>query len=225
LNVFIDIETIPAQARINEAKRAAAAKVKPPGAMKKAETIAKWNAEQRPAAEAEAWHKTALNGAWGEIVCICWATDTSPVRSAYRATAAYSEGELLARFFAAMTDLRAMSNGREITWVGHNVTGFDLRFIWQRAIVLGVRPSIKLRQDAKPWGDMVFDTMAQWSGRDFIKLTDLCAALSIDVGHEDTIDGSQVWEFFEAGDIKTVLTHCIADVERVRKVHKRMTFG
>lgn len=220
--VYLDIETIPSQR--NESRERAASKVAPPGNITKPETLQKWNEEKRPALEEQEWAKTSLDGGWGEIACICWAVSNEAVQEATRPTLEDSEGGALAFFFDSIVEAQDASHGRYPTWVGHNITGFDLRFLWQRSVVLGINP-IKLNHDATPWSGKVVDTMRTWAGtRGFTKLTDLCEALRIDVGFEDTIDGSQVWETYKKGDFQTVLNHCRADVERVRQVHKRMMF-
>jgi len=221
MDVFVDVETIPSQR--NEAKERAAARVSPPGNISKAETIAKWEAETRPGKEEEEWKRSALDGGWGELCCICWAVDDGPVLQSCRPSLEDSEKHMLATFLGAISDEQEQQRGRPITWIGHNITGFDLRFLWQRAVVLGIKPPIKLQQDATPWSGKVIDTMHTWAGnRGSIKLTDLCAALRIDVGHDDTIDGSMVWDEYKAGRFYTVLHHCRADVERVREVYRRM---
>lgn len=221
---YLDIETIPSQR--NEAKARAAARVTPPGNISKAESIAKWEAEKRPALEEEQWRKTSFDGGWGEIVCICWAVMDGPVREATRPTLGDSEADCLASFFAGVLDDCRAYNGRPITWVGHNLAGFDLRFLWQRAVVLGVPPPVKMRHNATPWSGVIVDTMHEWAGtRGSVKLTELCEILRIDVGHEDTIDGSQVWDEYQAGRFDTILSHCRADVERTRAVHQRMLFA
>ena len=69
--LFIDIETIPAQG--DEAKARIASSIKPPGAMKKADTIAAWEKDQKPQAIEEAIAKSGLNGAYGHVCCIGWA--------------------------------------------------------------------------------------------------------------------------------------------------------
>ena len=40
----------------------------------------------------------------------------------------------------------------------------------------------------------------------------------------EEIDGSKVWDFVQAGRIDEVAEYCEADVERVRQVHRRLTF-
>jgi predicted PolB exonuclease-like 3'-5' exonuclease len=67
---------------------------------------------------------------------------------------------------------------------------------------------------------------AGWGGR--ISLDALCKALDIptkgtELDGED-IDGSKVWDFVQAGRVSDVATYCMADVERVRTVYKRMNF-
>ena len=62
---YIDIETIPTQSA--ETRARIADTVKPPATMKKAETIAAWEAEQKPVAVEEAISKTGLKGAYGHI--------------------------------------------------------------------------------------------------------------------------------------------------------------
>ena len=47
MKIYLDIETIPGQSP--ELKTEIAATIKPPGSMKKAETIARWEAEEKPA--------------------------------------------------------------------------------------------------------------------------------------------------------------------------------
>lgn len=221
--VYLDIETIPSQR--NEAKARAAARVSPPGNISKAETLVKWEAEKRPALEYAEWEKTALDGGWGELACICWAIGDGPVQEATRPTIADSEADVLSAFFSSIQSAQESHNGRLPHFVGHNLAGFDLRFLWQRAVVLEVPPPFKMRQDATAWSGVLTDTMHLWAGtRGFVKLPELCEALRVDVGHEDTIDGSKVWECYKAGDFATVLAHCRADVERVRAVHRRMTF-
>jgi len=222
MHVYLDCETIPSQR--NEAKARAAARVSPPGNISKAETIAKWEAEKRPGLEDEEWRKSSFDGGWGECVCICWAVLDEEVSAATRPTIADSEADMLRTFFGSMEGAQIRHHGRPITWVGHNI-GFDLRFLFQRAVVLGVQPSVQLRQDATPWSGKVVDTMHEWAGtRGSVKLVDLCAALRIDVGHEDTITGAEVWDTYKAGNFDVVLRHCRADVERVRAVHRRLLF-
>lgn len=67
---------------------------------------------------------------------------------------------------------------------------------------------------------------AGWGGR--VALDRLCAALGLpEKGSEigEDIDGAKVWDFVRAGRIEEVAAYCRADVERVRAIHQRLTFG
>jgi len=225
--LFLDIETIPGQA--SWVREEIARTIKHPGQMKKAETIAKWKIEQKPAAIDAAWEKTGLSGALGEIICISWALDDRPVKTVRRDLGG-SEAVLLADFFKQLeNDLLEGSNlsvhPSVPMWVGHNITGFDLRFLWQRCIVNKVKPRVEIPVSAKPWDSSVFDTITEWAGFKSSgggSLTAVCKALGIE--DNDTIDGSQVWENVKAGNVDIVVSHCEMDVEKVRQVHKRLTF-
>jgi hypothetical protein len=145
-------------------------------------------------------------------------------------TSLASEGWLLDAFLRDMRNL-PMADHLNLLWVGHNVCDFDLRFIFQRAVIHGKRPPHHI-----PFGhrsgyrdSRVYDTMIEWCGtRDRVGLDKLCRVLGISgKGSEigDEIDGSKVWEFVQAGRIADVATYCGGDVERVREVYRRMTFN
>jgi len=213
--LYLDIETIPAQSE--EVRARIAESIKPPGSMKKAETIAQWEKEQKPAAVEEAIAKTALNGAYGHICCIGFAFDDEATDS-YTAFGFHEEGYAIGNFF----DRTGSRIGNRFpTIVGHNVSGFDIRFIWQRCIALGIRAPAWLPRDPKPWGNDVFDTMTAWAGsRDTISMDNLCAALGLPGKGE--IDGSMVGKLFAEGRHEEIAEYCRADVERTRAIHRKM---
>lgn len=214
--VYLDIETIPAQT--DEAKARIAATVKPPAQMKKADTIAAWEKEQKPAAVEEAIAKSGLNAAFGHICCIGWGKDNGDIITRYVVPGYADERDLLELFFHETNE--AIGNGFPVI-VGHNVVGFDIRFIWQRAMVLGVRVPNWFPRDPKPWDASVFDTMTAWAGaRDTISMDNLCAALGLP-GKGD-VDGSMVGQMFADGRYEDIAAYCRDDVERTRAIHRKM---
>lgn len=215
--LYLDIETIPAQSE--EAKARIAANVKPPAQMKKAETIATWEKDQKAEAVAEAISKTGLNGAYGHICCIGFAIDDEPVESyIMRGYSSVEEGMVIGSFFATVA---ASIRNRVPMIIGHNVANFDIRFIIQRSIALGIRIPGWFPLNAKPWGNDVFDTQTAWAGvKDTISLDNLCAALGLP-GKGD-IDGSMVGQMFADGRHDEIATYCRDDVERTRAVHRKM---
>lgn len=215
-NLYIDIETIPTRS-VTVANRISA-NVKPPGTLKKADTIAAWEKDQKPAAVEEAIDKTALNGAYGHICCFGFAVDDGDVSSLSWPLNVGSEERAIRGFFDIVGE--AIGN-RFPTIVGHNVAEFDIRFIWQRCIVLGIRVPAWLPRDPKPWGNEVVDTMAAWAGaRNTISMDNLCFALGVP-GKGD-IDGSMIGKLFDDGRHKEIAAYCRDDVERTRAIHKKM---
>ena len=225
MNLYLDIETIPGQAPW--IREEVARTVKHPGQMKKAETIANWEKTQKSAAIDKEWLKTGLIGTLGEIICMSWAIDDGKVQSVRRALSS-PEAPMLAEFFKLLEpQILGHSSKQQVptTWIGHNVTSFDLRFLWQRCVIGSVKPTVIIPINVKPWEGAVYDTFTEWAGyrsNGGSSLTAICKALGIP--DEDTIDGSQVWEYVSKGDIDTVVKHCEIDIHKVRLVHKRLTF-
>lgn len=250
MRVFTDIETIPGQnPKLREEIAAQFSGVplyeepRCPRNIKKPETIREWelntfpglreaalqkykdDVAKRETAIEEAWRKTGLYGDQGEIVCVGWAIEDAEPHVLSRGLNG-SEAELIQLFF---TTIYKQLNKRHPSWVGHNVS-FDLRFLFHRAVILGIKPCINLHIDAKPWSEQVQDTMVMWAGmRDKISLDRICKALGIQTKGEDLpdgeyIDGSLVWEFVKRGEIEKVAAYCKADVIRCREVYKRINF-
>jgi hypothetical protein len=242
MNLFLDIETIPAQRpdvleEIRAAEKvkldAALSAVKPPGNYKKQETIDEWLATEAPKIASgllasfeetveDCYRKTGLDGAFGQVCVIGWALDADQPAAA----ADMDEGALLRRFFAELREIPS-NEVFQTTVVGHNVANFDLRFLTQRSIVRGIRPHpvIARAAQAKPWEqEKVYDTMLQWAGvGGRISLDKLCKALSVPSPKGD-LDGSKVWDYVRDGRIDEVLDYCMQDVAAVRSVWQRMTF-
>ena len=86
MNVFIDIETIPAQPE-DKAKQLIAESISAPKTMSKAETIQAWHdgegkyAGEKEKAIEEKYRKTALDGTTGEIISIAYAIENDETQS------------------------------------------------------------------------------------------------------------------------------------------------
>lgn len=209
--VFLDIETIPSQspALLDKLR----AEVKAPGNLKKADSIDAWLAENRDRAAAEALAKTSFDPAHGHICTIAWAIDGNEPQVVH-AFDVEQEASVLHAFFAAI------DTHHRKTFVGHYISGFDLRFVLCRAVVLGVPIPACIPRDPKPWDGRVFDTMTAWAGaRGSISLDALCEALGVE--GKDGFDGSMIADAWAAGEHARIAEYCAADVERVRAVWKR----
>lgn len=213
--LYIDLETIPAQD--DNAKSRVASTVKPPAQMKKADTIKAWEENDKPQAVADAIAKTSFNGAYGHVCCIGWAFDDDEPSTIIWPLDVESEAATI-HMFKSIAEQR-------VTFapviVGHNVVNFDIRFLWQRAMVLGIRMPAWFPRDPKPWSGDVFDTMTAFAGaRDTISMDNLCAALGIP--GKDDMDGSMVAEAWANGEYARIASYCADDIRRTRAIHKKM---
>lgn len=236
MNIYLDIETTPAQSpdAIAELKRQAEeekAAIKAPSNYKDDAKIAEYIAGKHveiDAAAEERYRKTSFDGAAGQICVIGVAFDDEEPETLWSEDWNCDEYEVISDFYKMLNSRFEPSRDRRPVFIGHNIVGFDLRFLFQRSVMLGIRPPIWMPVNPKPWDDSVFDTMTAWSGfGNRVSLDKLCRALGVatkgsEIGEE--IDGSKVWDFVKAGRIKDVAKYCAADVERTRQVHRRLTF-
>ena len=216
MNLYLDIETIPSQSP--EVHARIAETIKPPATHKKAETIAAWEQNEKPQAIKEAIAKTALDGSVGHICNIGVLSEKG--YWPYRVQDLEQEASLLRLFAHDLAKLADEAAYFSPTIVGHNVINFDIRFLWQRAIILGVRMPAWFPRDPKPWGNDVFDTMLSWDPKKFISMDNL--ALSLGMEGKGDIDGSMIGDLWAAGEFDKIASYCRADVERTRKIHHRM---
>jgi len=215
MNLYFDIETIPTQ---NAEFIADIAKgIKPPATMKKAETIAEWEKNDKQSAIDDAVGKTSFDGAYGSIICIGYAIDDGEVISLTNA----SEGEILCSFFNALD--AANPRNLDVTVIGHNVAEFDLKFLFKRCVVLDIKPPKYLPFKAKSWDKTIFDTMTEFAGyKDRISLDKLCKVLGIESNNTHT--GADVYPMYKEGKIAEIASYCADDVSITREVYKRLNF-
>lgn len=212
---YIDIETIPTDR--TDVIESFAAQVKPPATYKKPESIAQWMAENIDS-EVESMHrKTALDGAFGQVCVIGFAIDDDAPDAVFEG----SEADILNRFSKLLEILQC--DRYTTQFIGHNITGFDLRFLVQRYMVnrIPVPNVLRSAANAKPWeSEKAFDTMVQWSGvGNRISLDKLCKALYIPTPKGD-LDGSKVWDYVIDGKLNEVVEYCKRDIEATREIHR-----
>jgi len=132
----------------------------------------------------------------------------------------HTERQLLTDFLNLMSDFDAECD--EI--VGHNIIGFDLPFIFQRCLVDGiaVKPFVNLG-DYNVRG--VFDTMRVWclgDRRARVSLDDIAWALGIESSKTADVEGSRLFELYQAGKLAEIREYNLNDVRVTRKVYERM---
>jgi predicted PolB exonuclease-like 3'-5' exonuclease len=216
IDIFLDIETIPNQSPEYRAKVRQA--IKAPAQYKKQDSIDAWMAENAESATDEAIAKTSFDPSAGHICCIGWAVGDAPSQY-YDMQRVEDEATMLDGFFY---NVREDAGVHMVRWIGHYISGFDLRFLINRAIVLGVKlpSSMILPRDIKPWSDQVFDTMTAWAGnKDRISQDNLAQALGLE-GKGD-FDGSMVAKAWADGQHSKIAEYCRNDVETVRSIYRR----
>ena len=164
------------------------------------------------------WRKTSFDGAKGQICCIGVALDDcDPI-----AIASDDEAHILRTFFALVDKHTLRSNLRRPTFIGHNIASFDLRFIFQRAVINRVPVPVWWPRIARPWDDSINDTMLMWAGHgNRISLAHLCEALGVE-SNNDT-DGSMVCDMYLQGQIEKIADYCADDVRITRECWQLMT--
>lgn len=212
--ITFDIETIPTDDPTIIAEIAAT--ITHPKTMSKAETIAKWVEEEKPKAVEETVSKTSFDGTYGRICCIGWAVDHDEPMAICSA----NEREVIETFLAAVHSAADIAGH---TFVGHNITSFDLRFLWQRCIINRIKPSSSIPFSAKPWDRAIGDTMTMWNPERErrISLDRLCKALGV-TSSKDDMDGSKVWDTYQAGEYDKIAAYCKDDVSATRECYLRM---
>ena len=112
--------------------------------------------------------------------------------------------------------------------VGHNVIGFDLPFIFQRCLVHGIpaRPFVNLAEYNVRG---VFDTMHRWwlGAKRHVSLDDIAWALGIESSKTADVEGSKVFDLYQAGKLDQIREYNLNDVRVTRKIYERMvaSFG
>ncbi len=199
--MFLDIETLPAE----EAKHEILKEI-----FKKRQEDGK----KVPDTFEEYLEATNLDGSFGRIACISYALNEEPVK-----TLSGDEKEMLTKFWEIAHKVDQ--------FVGFNLMDFDLRFICQRSVILGVRPSRDLNF-ARYRNYPIFDLMYEWSKwntQNKVSLDHLAHALGIPSSKNGAVEGKNVAAAYIAGRIAEICEYCEKDVEVTRQIYKRMVFS
>lgn len=196
--LFFDIETLPADEKDYIKLKKIYSKKKKKG--------------QKVGTFEEFTEATGLDGTWGRIFCIGYAIDDEPVMCL-----SGDEKKMLEKFWEIARDMDL--------FIGFNNLDFDIPFIIQRSVILGVKPSraISMRRYSS---DTVYDIMQEWtfwSTRKSVSLEALALALGFP-SPKTNLQGSRVHEYYLKGKYKEIEKYCGADVDTTRKVYKKLVF-
>jgi 3'-5' exonuclease len=157
--------------------------------------------------------QTSFDGGFGRIACISYAINDNNVK-----TLSGDEKKILENFWKIAQNIDL--------FIGFNIIDFDLRFIYQRSVVLGVKPTIEL-SFARYRNFPIYDIMHEWKKWNMsssISLDTLAKILSLPTSKGGVIEGKDVAKAYNDGRIKEICEYCQRDVELTRKIYKKMTF-
>ena len=210
--LFFDIETLPTTDK--KVIERIAASIKPPAKYTKKESIDTWMAENYELELKEKIHATGMQAAYGSVACIGWSHRIGIDCVGMNMT----ESQCIRYFYDAIED--------HDTFSGHNIAGFDLKFLKQRSMILGIKPpkNILKAMNAKPWDDCIKDIMLMWDldKNKMASLDMMCWWFGVKHGMPD-MDGSMVAETWPV-DPQKVIDYCISDVKAEREIYYKMMF-
>lgn len=130
------------------------------------------------------------------------------------------EAEALKGFLGLMSDFDPDCD----LIVGHNLIGFDLPFIFQRCLAnnISVKPFVDLGEFNVRG---VYDTMRAWwlgDRRSRVSLDDIAWTMGFESSKTADVEGSRVFDLYQAGKLAEIREYNLNDVRLTRKVYERM---
>ena len=168
IKLFFDIETIPSAEEHKDIH---------------IEILRKKNAEKT---DIQIHEETSFEGTFGRIVCIGVIKEDQKgiiKKEVFSGT----EKEILTQFWEVARDVDQ--------FIGHNIWGFDLPFIYKRSIINGIKS--RALNMARYRNIPIYDTMQEWELWNFgkaQKLDTLAKVLGLPSSKDD-MDGSMVWKY------------------------------
>lgn len=196
--IYIDIETIPGEIKLSLDE------LKVPGNITKPETIEKWKQENQEIV----YRKQALDSMQGRIICIGIIMPSNTEHILMNE----NEKDLLIEF-------------KKIIWgftnhefCGHNILNFDIPFLFHKMIKYGIFIPIQFKAKS-----MIQDTMKMWNPyqyNQYYSLSDI--AKFLDIPHDNSVDGSMIYDLYKAGELDKIEKHCLDDIRTVKKIYERI---
>lgn len=210
MHVYLDIETLPADWTVDQAKAYAAANI--PGNLKKEDTIKAWVEEHA----VKVHRRTSLDSLHARILCVGMALEDGEVETAYN-EAGDDAG------IRAILDWMLPRLAGDVVYVGHNIAGFDIPFLMHTAWRLE-HPIARVLPRA-PRSRVVVDTQEMWKATDYradrTRLADIAAFLGLE-GKGEGLAGDKVYDAWLAGEHDRIRAYCAQDVALVRTIHGRI---
>ncbi|MBQ4035463.1 MAG: 3'-5' exonuclease [Paludibacteraceae bacterium] len=223
--LFLDIETVPMQALVDQNDEDMCHLWEEKLAKMTAAAQGDDTSEQ---SEEERIQQAGLYAEFGRIVCISFGAyypDKNDGSQRFCVSSFFGSDEK--RIVESFSNMLVQKKLTIDKLCGHNAKEFDIPFIVRRMLILGVPvPELLKIYDKKPWETPVIDTMEMWkcgAYRYAAQLKLLCQVLGIP-SPKDDIDGSEVaGVFYKEKNYDRIATYCQKDVIATMQVHRRIT--
>lgn len=205
-NLYIDLETIPAQEPTDEEVKACSLKKTP-------ETIQKDFDENYDALLQKALKKKGVSIYDSKVICIGFAFDDQEPQSVIG-----TEQYLLQAFENIITEhYQKIGGSKEASvLIGYNSASFDFPILYLRACLYKMEGLKSVFYFCSKEDVMKLGTFNQY--KMFVSMDNLCKFFKIE-GKGD-IDGSMVYPMYKDGKIDEIAEYCRQDVEKTRKLYK-----
>jgi DNA polymerase elongation subunit (family B) len=207
-----------------------------PKSYKKEETIDKWVEEEFAKQNAiikenyqklidecdKEYRSRSLNSLKGRIFCISYAVNDEEPKCV---TFDPSEERMMEKFELALKNDIGERRLALICWVGHNVKGFDIKWLAQRAMKYRRKDLLRWIPSGK-WDKRVMDTnelFNLFTYGNYTKLDDIAKFFCLE-GKGD-MSGDKVYDEFMEGNYDKIHEYCIADVELTRNIFNIIMHG
>lgn len=209
MEIFIDIETIPAGERPTDAELRSLI----PGSISKEETIAKWIAENREGV----FRKRALDPFQGQILCVVVA-----IQELGKLVKIIDKDErvVLQKLFDYLEANIKIDEGKPRI-IGHNVT-FDINFLFIRGLKHNIDIKKYLPSSVRDYNNYycTMKAMVYGESNKFASLEKSCHLLNIPV--KTGMHGSQVYDFYMEDKLDEIAEYCKEDVLATMQLYQRL---
>ncbi|WP_236978316.1 3'-5' exonuclease [Membranihabitans maritimus] len=170
--------------------------------------------------------KAAIYSEFGKIVCISmgYFLEEKGQLSLKVKSLAGEEKKLLHRFVPLIEE--HFNNPQIHRYCGHNIREFDIPYLCRRLLINSIRlPDILNLSGKKPWElNHLIDTMDLWKFGDYKHFTsmDLLSAVLGIPSPKDTMDGSEVRDYFYSNRLDEIVKYCEKDVLTTVKIYLRL---
>lgn len=208
MNIYLDIETIPAGEPLTELEVTVDKRLKDP------EKIA----EARQNKIDEEYRKRALDSTKGQILCISFAIDDAIPVTIINNT----ESTVIKLFDDALKTIgdKYIYNTK---FIGHNIYGFDAVWLIRKGWKYGCWFAENGRFPISSKSERLIDTMKHFGVTDwksYIKQDEVAKFFGIK--GKTIMDGSQVYDYYCKDKLDDIAKYCEEDVITLREIAKKM---